>query len=237
MSPIASFDPSQTLASNVASLLRERIASGEFAPGSKLRLDELRALFGISLSPLREALSRLCAEGFVATEDQRGYRVVPVSPRNLNEVTRLRSEFESFALRESIRLGDDEWESQVVASLHRLNKLERGAQAEGAGVSQWEQFHCVFHRQLVSACQLPLLLHFCSTLHDLNDRYRRIFLSDNPIDRDVRKEHEEICRATTERRADEACQLLRSHIERTGANVLRALIQKQEEAGLRKTEA
>lgn len=214
-------DSSQTLATNIASRLRELIATGEIAPGARLRLNDLKTSFGVSLSPLREALSRLCAEGFVATEDQRGYRVVPVSPTNLDEVTRLRCEFETYALREAIRLGDDEWEGEVVAALHRLNKIERGV--DEANTAQWEQFHCMFHRHLISACQLPLLLHFCSTLHDLNDRYRRIFLTENPIDRDVRQEHEEICKATIERRADDACELLRNHIQRTGTNVLRAL--------------
>lgn len=214
-------DPSQTLATNIAARLRQLISAGEIAPGTRLRLNDLKDSFGVSLSPLREALSRLCAEGFVMTEDQRGFRVVPVSSTNLKEVTQLRCEFETYALREAIKLGDDEWEGEVVAALHRLNKIERGA--DEANTAQWEQFHSVFHRNLISACEMPLLLHFCSTLHDLNDRYRRIFLCDNPIDRDVQQEHEEICIATIERRADDACELLRNHIHRTGANVLRAL--------------
>jgi len=224
MHHFSEFDPTQTLATNIAAKLRQRIACGELAPGTKLRLDELRATFGVSLSPLREALSRLCAEGFVATQDQRGYSVVPVSSSDLDEVMRLRCEFESYALRESIRLGDDAWEGNVAAALHRLKKLERGQPAEEGGVDSWEQSHSVFHRTLVSACNMPLLLHFCSTLHDLNDRYRRIFLWENAIDRDVRKEHEDICNATLERRADDACALLRNHIERTAANVLRKLV-------------
>ncbi|WP_397473399.1 GntR family transcriptional regulator [Pusillimonas sp.] len=217
-------DSTPTLASSIAALLRERIAHGEFAPGAKLRLDELRAMFGVSLSPLREALSRLCAEGFVAMEDQRGYRVVPVSQNNLDEVIRLRVQFESYALREAIKKGDDAWEGEMLASVHRLNKIER-ERVDAQGVSQWEQAHTVFHRNLISACGMPLLLDFCQTLHDLNDRYRRIFLSANPIDRDVRQEHVDICTATLERRADDACELLRFHVERTGANVLKALVQ------------
>ncbi len=70
------------------------------------------------------------------------------------------------------------------------------------------------------------LLQFCSTLHDLSDRYRRLFLQDHPIDRDVSREHEDIVKATLERRADDACEMLRVHIERTGNNVLRALVKK-----------
>jgi DNA-binding GntR family transcriptional regulator len=73
---------------------------------------------------------------------------------------------------------------------------------------------------------MPLLLNFCSTLHDLSDRYRRLFLENHPIDRDVAMEHRRICDATLERRPAQACSLLRDHIERTGRIVLRALIEK-----------
>lgn len=222
MSSIAHFDSSPTLSDTIAEKLRAGIASGSLAPGSRLRLDDLRAAFGVSLSPLREALSRLCAEGYVATAGHRGYSVAPVSPDNLREVTRLRCEFESFALRESIRLGDDQWEGDVIAALYRLNKLER-AGIEGERLAQWEAAHSVFHRQLISACGLPLLLQFCDTLHGLNDRYRRIFLRATPLDRDVKQEHEALCDATMDRRADEACELLRRHIERTSEYALRAL--------------
>ena len=90
MSTITKLDPSQTLSNSIAEKLRENIVSGKMSPGSKLRLDELRGVFGVSLSPLREALSRLCAEGYVAAEGQRGYKVAPTSPANLTEITRLR---------------------------------------------------------------------------------------------------------------------------------------------------
>ena len=59
-------------------------------------------------------------------EDQRGYRVAPVSRTNLLEVTRLRLELECFALRESIGNGNDQWESEVVAAHYRLMKLHKG---------------------------------------------------------------------------------------------------------------
>jgi len=218
-----------TLASSIASQLRTRITNGEIAPGEKLRLEELRVTFGVSLSPLREALSRLAAEGFVVVEDQRGYRVMPVSRQNLEEVTVLRCQMEGFALREAIRLGDDHWEGEIVAALYRLNKIEK-MQVGDARIEQWEAAHRALHQKLLSACGMPLLLHFCTTLHDLSDRYRRLFFADHAVDRDVRQEHMDICHATVERRADDACRLLRSHVERTGANVLRTLIDRQAEA-------
>jgi GntR family carbon starvation induced transcriptional regulator len=219
----------QTLATSIAARLRSQITNGLIPPGDKLHLDDLRASFGVSLSPLREALSRLSAEGFVVMEDQRGYRVAPVSENNLREVTKLRSEIESFALRESIRHGDDKWESELVASQYRLGKLEKAEPADGRLVD-WEIAHRELHQKLLSACSMPLLLQFCATLHDLSDRYRRLFLEDHPIDRDVSQEHSNIVTATLERREDEACGLLRTHIERTGSNVLVALMQKKQTA-------
>lgn len=208
-----------TLATNIASRLRQQIASGSIPPGEKLRLDDLRATFGVSLSPLREALSRLSVEGFVVMEDQRGYRVAPVSENNLMEVTQLRSEFECFALREAISRGDSQWESEVVASLYRLNKLHN----DPGQLQAWEIAHRNFHQKLISACRMPLLLQFCSTLHDLADRYRRLFLEDHPFDYSVPDEHSRIVEATVARDVGRATTLLRDHIERTGRNVLAAL--------------
>lgn len=209
-----------TLSASVANTLRAQITSGSMPPGEKLHIEDLRASLGVSLSPLREALSRLSAEGFLVMENNRGYRVAPVSEGNLLEVTRLRTMLESFALRESIRLGDDKWESAVVAGLYQLNKR---VGAQNVKLGDWETTHRALHQQLLSACGMPLVLHFCSILHDLNDRYRRLFLEDHPIDRSVTEEHANICTAALERDADRACKLLETHIERTGTNVARTL--------------
>jgi DNA-binding GntR family transcriptional regulator len=154
---------------------------------------------------------------------------MPVSRQNLEEVTVLRCEMEGFALREAIRQGDDHWEGEIIATLYRLNKIEK-MQVGDARIEQWEGAHRALHQKLLAPCGMPLLLHFCTTLHDLSDRYRRLFFVDHAVDRDVQQEHMDICHATVERRADDACRLLRSHIERTGANVMRALIDRQTEA-------
>src|SRR5215470_5810778 len=106
---------SRTLADALATELRSAVLRGDIAPGTKLRLGDLRARFGVSLSPLREALSRLAAEGVVAAESQRGYRVPDVSLEGLAEVNAIRCHIEPFALAESIRRGGDHWEERLVA--------------------------------------------------------------------------------------------------------------------------
>ena len=212
----------KTIASRVSHEIRQAILRGDMEPGSKINLDRLRTSYDISLSPLREALSRLVADGLVELEDLRGYRVAPVSTSNLAEVTRLRVEFESLALQHSIEQGDLEWESDVMRSLYRLNRIERDP-ARPESLEAWEEAHHDFHRQLIQGCGMPLLLRFCSVLHNLNDRYRRLFLATNPGDRDVRSEHIAIAEAAVARRSSEACTALRHHIDRTGTNLKRAL--------------
>lgn len=212
----------KTIASRVSHEIRQAILRGDMKPGSKINLDRLRTAYDISLSPLREALSRLVADGLVELEDLRGYRVAPVSTSNLAEVTRLRVEFESLALKHSIEQGDLEWESDVMRALYRLNRIERDP-SRPESLEAWEEAHNDFHRQLIQGCGMPLLLRFCSVLHNLNDRYRRIFLATNPGDRDVRGEHSTIAEAAVARRSSEACETLRRHIDRTGTNLKKAL--------------
>lgn len=198
-----------TKATRLNDRLREAILSGALPPGSKINLDTVRRAFDVSLSPLREALARLIAVGLVEMHDNRGYSVAPVSQANLAEITRLRAEFDSLALARAIAIGDLDWESEVMRTLHRLGRVARGA--------AWEQAHREFHMALLSGCGMPLLLQFCHVLHDLNDRYRRLLPTGDGGLRDVAAEHDEIARAAIAREAGLACAALREHVLRTGA--------------------
>ena len=203
-------DGKNTIASQLVERLREAIA--------KINLDRAREVFAVSLSPLREALARLIPDGLVIFEDNRGYRVAPVSVADLREITRLREEFETLALRQATLVAPPEWEGDVMRALHRLNTTERNP-ADPATLERWEALHREFHLTLLAGCQMPLLLGFCRTLLNLNDRYRRSFLVRTSGDRNVSMEHSEIAQGAVARDADFACARLREHIHRTGSNL------------------
>jgi DNA-binding GntR family transcriptional regulator len=213
----------QTLSSRIVELLRRAILRGDLAPGEKLNLDRLREMHDVSISPLREAVSRLVSDGLVTFEDQRGYAVAPISAGNLAEITRLRCELEKMALRAAIAAGDLEWESQVVGALYRLRTTEQTASSP-ASVEAWEAAHTEFHLMLIRGCGMPLLLHFCTLLRLMHDRYRRLFLADLPAGRDVQAEHDGIAAAATARNADLASARLVAHIEATGAQLMARLL-------------
>jgi DNA-binding GntR family transcriptional regulator len=211
-----------TMASQLTDRLREAIVSGHLAAGSKINLERAKQQFAVSLSPLREALARLIADGLVQFEDNRGYRVAPVSLSNLREITRLRTEFEIFALRESISAGDIDWEGDVLRALHKLNRCVRDA-SKPATLEQWEASHRQFHVALISGCRMPVLIEFCRVLLNLNDRYRRTFLRATSGDRKVGAEHGGLAQRAVARDAESACSRLKLHIDRTGSNLLEHL--------------
>jgi DNA-binding GntR family transcriptional regulator len=212
-----------TVVTTVAPQLRERIARGRLAPNTKIRLQDLSDEFGISVSSAREALLLLSAEGFVIGEDQRGFRVASTSGANLAEVTLLRSQFEPFALRKAIESGNREWEERLVAIFYRLTRIEK-QDGYVPFLDEWEAAHREFHLCLISGCNLPMLYQFCSSLHDMSDRYRRIYLTnDLPPQRNVAQEHAAIVDAVLARDADLACRLLTEHSERTGKTAMERL--------------
>ena len=96
----------RSLTSAVQERLRADILSTRLLPGQKLHIAGLAKQFSVSLAAVREALSRLVADGLVQASDQRGFRVSPVSPADLRDVTQTRVDIEGLALRRSIERGN-----------------------------------------------------------------------------------------------------------------------------------
>lgn len=212
--PPAATRPSATRASHLVARVREDLLAGEFAPGEPLRLATVRTRYDAGLTPLREALFQLAAEGLITVEGQRGFRAAALSAADLLDVTEQRVLLEGQALRLSIELGDLAWESQVLAAHHRLAHTTMLDPDTGTLAADWTDVHRVFHRSLVAACGSAWLLRFRDVLSDQSERYRRWSLRESP-DRDVAGEHRTLAEATLARDADLAVQCLADHYRRT----------------------
>ena len=75
------------LAEDVARIVRGRIFDGTYAAGTYVRLDQLAAGLGISVTPVREALFELKAEGLLEQQPRRGFVVRPVTVRDITDVS------------------------------------------------------------------------------------------------------------------------------------------------------
>jgi DNA-binding GntR family transcriptional regulator len=214
--PVLARARAQTLTGKIENALRVRILSGDLPPGEKLTLDRLKNEYSVSLSALREAVTRLTSGGLLEVEEQRGYRVAPVSLNNLAEVTCLRMELEPLALRQAIANGGIDWETDVMAALYRLSRTARDPK-DRESLEAWETAHDAFHLTLIDRCDMPLLLRMCGQLSEMNNRYRHLFLCIKGEQRDLAAEHADIAETAVARDADRATTLLRAHIEKTGA--------------------
>lgn len=210
-----------TFAATVESQLSADILSGRLAPGTKLRLHGLCEVYDVSMSPLREALSRLTGLGFVVQESQRGFRVAPTSTEDLRDVTQTRIRLEVMALRMAIERGGAEWEASVLASQHRLSRHPRTSQQ--LVDEEWETLHRAFHLALIEACGSQRHLSFCRALLDHFDRYRRIAVKQGGRHPVLKSGHAKLVAAVLVKDAEKASALLVEHIEDSGAAIAKLI--------------
>ena len=140
--------------------LRQRLTSGEFAHGAKLRADTLRDGYKCSASKVREVLLRLSAEGLVELQDQRGFRVPELSKRLQHELTLMRIMLEAEGTRLSIQNGGVDWEARLAAAHHKLLHIEmRISSSSNARIhfDLWLKAEQEFHETLISACDSDVL--------------------------------------------------------------------------------
>ena len=210
----------RTLASQAHDLLRRDILSGTLAPGQRLRTKDLQARYGLGLSPLRESLQRLSAEGIVVNDAQRGFAVAPVSVAELRDLTVARTALESTMLPMAMQLGSADWEGDIVAAFHRLSRTPLPHDpAAMADASLWELRHRSFHHALVAGCGSPWLLRLHGQLVDQSERYRKIrilhHLESQAQVRDVNAEHQAVMDAVLRRDAAQAVALMTQHLVAT----------------------
>lgn len=213
-----------TQAETVCQLIRAEILEGRLLPGAKLNIKALEQRFEVSLGAIREALSRLGAEGMVVAEAHRGYRVAPVSKEELLDLTRTRVELESLCLSKAMQHGDVEWEIRIVAAAHRMERLQDiPSDEEARKAPAWNQAHGAFHEALVSACPSVWLLRMRELLYAQSERYRLLSVPlDTDHHRDVKAEHKRLVDAVLARDEPAALKALEEHFFATVQIILRS---------------
>jgi DNA-binding GntR family transcriptional regulator len=212
-----------TRTGEVYEALRADILNTRIEPGSKLKIAQLSNRFGVSLSVVREALTRLGEQRLVVANPQRGFSVVGLSVSDLDDLTNVRTQIESMALRDSIAHGGVAWEAEVVAALHRLERTE--IYADPAHVNpEWLDLHRAYHHSLVAGGVSTRMRAIANTLRDNAELYRmwsRTWAHD--VDRDLQAEHRGIMTAALSGDEEAAVAALSQHIARTTA-ALKAVV-------------
>ena len=201
-----------TRATSVYDRIRRDIMSGDIRPGDKLLFDVLRDRYASGISPLREALNRLYSEGWVAREEQRGFRAAETSEAELRQLVQTRVMVEGAAITAALQLKDVEAEEHLIIVFHRLKKQHR--LVDGRRSEQWERLHKEFHIALVAGAKLPRITAFCSQLFDIAERYRILCASNYP-ERNELDEHARIVEAYLDGDSGHTVGLLSAHFQVT----------------------
>lgn len=209
-----------TVGEMVYGQIHSDILLGQLLPGAKLKLNQLKQDYDVSVNTLRETLTRLAADGLVEAEGQKGFRVVPVSIADLREITEMRQLIECFALRKSLENGGLDWEGQLVAAHHMLAHSEKLMLQDDAKHSrEWQMYDRAFHVALISACNSHWILRVHKVIHDQFRRYQMLALKTNRFrGEELEREHRMILEYALNRDVEAATDLLAAHI-RKGAEV------------------
>lgn len=207
---------SATVSGMIYATLRQDILRGALPPAGKMRIEELCRRYGVTSTPVREALNQLSREGFVERREQRGFYVAEASMTELEQLTNTRCWVEPIALREAIAHRTIEWEERIVLAYHRMSRIDRSIGGETFKDNpEWEAAHRAFHMALIATCPSRWLIDFCGLLSDHAARYRNLAMSVIYPARDIAGEHREIMDVVISGDTEQATATLIKHYRRT----------------------
>jgi DNA-binding GntR family transcriptional regulator len=147
------------LSDDVARLIRTRIFDGSYAAGAYIRLDQLAAELGISVTPVREALLALRAEGLIDQQPRRGFVVLPVTGRDVTDVANVQAHVGGeLAARAAVNITDDQ-----VRELRQIQAELEKAYA-GDDNERTVRLNHEFHRAVNVAADSPKLAQLMSQI-------------------------------------------------------------------------
>jgi DNA-binding GntR family transcriptional regulator len=188
--------------------LKRRILLAEFRPGQALQEQDLAREFGVSRTPIREALIRLQAEGLVVMVRGRGVHVSETSVRELKEACELRRHLDGLVG----KLVPERITPEELAGMKRLLSEMKGE----TQTATLRALDLEFHEAIDRATHNDLLR---ATLEDLRNKVARTWDLAVPAGKDlyfagIEKEFGEFVRAVERKDGDECTRILHAHLAR-----------------------
>ncbi|OIR01992.1 HTH-type transcriptional regulator LutR [mine drainage metagenome] len=187
--------------------IEEAIATGLLPPGTRLDEVSLAARYGVSRTPLREALIQLAAAGFIERRAGKGWEVARVSAPRLCEMFEVMAELEGMAGRLAARRADEADHQRLLAA-HQACQAARDAGA----IEDFYRRNEAFHHALYAAARNGFLAEQATALHRRLRPFRRLQIKMRNRMQTSHGEHQRILEALRAGDGAAAEALLRAHI-------------------------
>jgi DNA-binding GntR family transcriptional regulator len=194
---------------DVAERLREQIFAHELAPGSWLDEQNLAAAFGISRTPMREAIKVLASEGLVTTKMNKGAYVTEVDRQDLEQIFTVLSLLEGQAAKETAIKATEDQLTQLDNLHHRLEKA-----AADRDTAQFFEINVKFHELIQEIAGNKWMNGVIEDLRKVLKLQRRDSLTRSGRLLSSLLEHREILQAILKRDSQAAELAMRKHLAR-----------------------
>ena len=187
--------------------LRSDILTGNFKDKEELKENTLAKNYGVSRTPVREAIRQLALEGLVDTIPNKGAFVHSIHDKDVNDVYAMRSLLEGLAARWAV----DNITNEQLEAMEEILYMSEYHRKKG----NWEQvYKCdnKFHDLLFAASGSYFLEHTLRTFHEYVQKVRKHILKDEERSKKSFEEHGAILEAIKNKQADEAEALAVRHI-------------------------
>lgn len=207
-------EPGSLLRDRVGDELRERIADGRLAAGTRLVERDLADLLNVSRVPVREAIRMLQTEGFVDVQERRGAVVKALSSSDVEDLFDVREAIETMAVRRAAKVATPESIAEVAELLEHSRRALENGDTVGVHVT-----NSAFHGAVVDLAGNDLIR---GLLSPISLRLRWLSAQNNDPER-VWKEHSAILTAIESGNADRAAVLVAEHTNASRKMTLRML--------------
>jgi DNA-binding GntR family transcriptional regulator len=221
----------RALVDKLAATLQARVLSGELPTGARLRQEALAAEFGVSRTPVREALRKLQASGLVELQPHRGALVRGLSAREIRDAYEVRAELEGLAAElaalhphqtdiDALREAQREFRAALADA---VSARKRGDPPSEEVSTRWGQANDLFHQTIQHAAGNTVLADTLAHLHRSfpRDLSRTVLRESTTLLQENVREHEAILDAIDRRDAAAARELMLKHVRRAGSLVTR----------------
>jgi DNA-binding GntR family transcriptional regulator len=202
--------------SEVYAAVFERVVSGQYQADERLKEEELAGEFGVSRTPVRDALRQLAEDGLVEILPKRGARVVGFTVDDVEEIYEIRKSLELQALRNSA----------PTLSIQGLKSIrdELLALGDTSDIHLHEAADAKLHNFLIDSSGKKRLKSILSRMFRLIQRFRELGFTDPQVRKTALKTHLDLVDALSMRDLERAEGILVSHIDESKKNAIAQII-------------